>query len=211
MNQQSQHLQKLMQQANIPSFKQLIHLAQVSEWQIRQLRRGNIAKMRVENLEKLAKALHIPLTQLIAEFSPSPTDRPTNIDLQQECDRLHQQLDRQQETLKQDFQHESLQIIESWLLQWPTVAIAVQKNPQLPAIRLLPLIKPIEALIEAWGLTAIAAVGEEIAYDPQWHQLMEGNAEIGEIVKVRYLGYCDRDRNLLYRAKVSKIAPPSSL
>ncbi|WP_204102098.1 MULTISPECIES: helix-turn-helix transcriptional regulator [Spirulina sp. CCY15215] len=213
MNQQSQHLQKLMQQANIPSFKQLIHLAQVSEWQIRQLRRGNIAKMRVENLEKLAKALQIPLTQLIAEFSPSLTDRSANanINLQRECDRLHQLLDRQQETLKQDFQRECLQIIESWLLQWPTAAIAVQKNPQLPAIRLLPLIKPIEALIEAWGLRAIASVGEEIPYDPQWHQLMEGSAgsaeigEIGEIVKVRYIGYCDRDHNLLYRAKVSKI------
>lgn len=205
MNQQSQCLQKLMQQANIPSFKQLTRLAEVSEWQVRQLRGGNIAKMRVENLEKLAKALQISLLKLIEEFSPDLLDRNTNLNLQQECDRLQQQLDRQQETLKQDFQRESLQVIESWLIQWPTAVNAVQKNPQLPAMRLLPLMKPIEALIEQWGLEAIATVGEEIAYDPQWHQLMEGSAEIGEKVKVRYIGYCDRDNKLLYRAKVSPI------
>jgi transcriptional regulator with XRE-family HTH domain len=205
MNQQSQRLQALMQLANIPSFKQLICLAGVSEWQVRQLRSGNIAKMRVENLEKLAKALQISLSQLMREFSPEPCDRSIEIDWQKECDRLQQQLDRQSEDLKQDFQRESLQIIESWLLQWPTVVNAVQNNPQLPAMRLLPLIKPIESLIEQWGLEAIAMVGEEIAYDPQWHQLMEGSAEVGEKVKVRYIGYCDREQKLLYRAKVSKI------
>ncbi len=205
MNQNSQRLLELMQQANIPSFKQLTRLAGVSEWQVRQLRQGNLAKMRVENLEKLAKALQISLTKLIGEFSPDLSDRHPEIDWKRECDRLQQQLEGQQEDLIQDFQRECLQIIESWLLQWPTVVNAVQNNPQLPAIRLLPLIKPIETLIEQWGLEAIAAVGEEIAYDPQWHQLMEGSAEVGETVKVRYVGYRDREKKLLYRAKVSKI------
>lgn len=205
MNQQSQRLQELMQQADIPSFKQLIRLAGISEWQVRQLRRGNLAKMRVENLEKLANALQISLAKLIVEFSPEPSDRDENIDWQKECDRLQDQLDRQKEELRQDFQRESLQTIESWLLQWPTVINAVQKNPQLPANRLLSLVKPIENLIEQWGLEAIASVGEEIAYNPQWHQLMEGVAEVGEKVKVRYVGYCDREKRLLYRVKVSKI------
>ncbi|MEM9539151.1 MAG: helix-turn-helix transcriptional regulator [Cyanobacteria bacterium P01_E01_bin.42] len=206
MNQPSQRLQVLMQQANIPSFKQLIRLAGVSEWQVRQLRRGNLAKMRVENLEKLAKVLQMSLAKLIVEFSGETADRPTEIDWQKECDRLQQQLDRQKEELRQDFQRESLQAIESWLLQWPTVVNAVQNNPQLPAMRLLPLIKPIENLIEKWGLEAIATVGEEVAYDPQQHQLMEGSAEVGERVKIRYIGYRDREDNLLYRAKVSKIS-----
>ena len=205
MNQYSQRLQKLMQQANIPSFKQLIRLAGVSEWQVRQLRGGNIAKMRVENLEKLATVLNISLPQLIEEFSPESSDRGETVDWKKECDRLQQQLDRQKEELKQQFQRESLQIIESWLLQWPSVVNAVQNNPQLPATRLLPLVKPIENLIEQWGLEAIASVGDEVAYDPQWHQLMEGFAEVGEKVKVRYVGYCDREKNLLYRAAVSTI------
>ncbi|MBP0021275.1 MAG: helix-turn-helix transcriptional regulator [Cyanobacteria bacterium SBLK] len=205
MNQPSQRLQELMQQADISSFKQLIRLAGVSEWQVRQLRRGKIAKMRMENLEKLAKSLQISLTKLIEAFSSEPSDRDEEIDWQKEYDRLQQQLDRQKEELRQDFQRESLQAIESWLLQWPTVVNAVQNNPQLPAMRLLPLVKPIESLIEQWGLEAIASVGEEIAYDPQQHQLMEGLAEVGERVKVRYVGYCDREKKLLYRAKVSKI------
>jgi molecular chaperone GrpE (heat shock protein) len=53
---------------------------------------------------------------------------------------------------------------------------------------------------------AIAPVGAEIPYDPQLHQLMEGNPQLGEIVKVRYTGYRQGDK-LLYRAKVSPVSP----
>ncbi len=50
----------------------------------------------------------------------------------------------------------------------------------------------------------IAPVGAEIPYNPQQHELLEGTAEPGEPVKVRYTGYRQGDK-LLYRAKVSPL------
>ena len=124
--------------------------------------------------------------------------------LQKEYQRLEQQLEQQKESLHQEFQQESLQVLESWLLQWPTAIAIVQKNPKLPAGRILPLIKPVEQLLEKWGLESIASVGEEVPYNPRQHELIKGISEIGETVKVRYVGYKQGDK-LLYRAKVSAI------
>jgi molecular chaperone GrpE (heat shock protein) len=130
---------------------------------------------------------------------------PESLDnLKQEYQRLQQQFAEQRETLLQEFQQSSVQVLESWLLQWPTAAYAVTQNDQLPAIRLLPLIKPVEQLLQQWGIDAIASVGDELAYDPQWHQLMSGTVQPGELVRVRYVGYRQGDK-LLYRAKVSPV------
>ena len=124
--------------------------------------------------------------------------------LQQEYQRLQRQIEEQKESLNQEFQQESLQILESWLLQWPTAIAIVQKNPQLPAERILPLMKPVKQLVQKWGLKEIASVGEEVPYNPRQHELIKGISEIGDPVKVRYVGYKQGDK-LLYRAKVSAI------
>lgn len=197
-------LQQLMQQVGISSFKQLCRQASVSEWQLIQLRRGRILQMRVETLLKISQALQVPISELLTTFGEINTGGETPAALRQEYQRLVMQLEEQRLSLMQEFQQSSLQAMESWLLQWPTAAYAAQQNPQLPAIRLLPLLKPLEQLLKQWGVEAIATVGEEISYNPQWHQLMEGTAETGDQVKVRYVGYRQGDK-LLYRAKVSPI------
>lgn len=207
----SQRLRSLLQQAQIPSLKALSRAADVSEWQVKQLSKGQAAKMRVESLHKLAQALQVSIVELMAKFSelacssryPQGVATPTAPNLQQEYQRLQLRLQQQQEILQQEFQNTSLQILESWLLQYPTAAYAAQQN-DVPASRLLPLMRPVEQLIKAWGLEAIAPVGAEIAYDPQIHQLMEGNAEMGDRVRVRYTGYWQGEK-LLYRAKVSPV------
>jgi DNA-binding Xre family transcriptional regulator len=207
----SQRLRSRLQQAKLPSLKALSRAAEVSEWQVKQLSKGQAAKMRVESLHKLAQALQVSMVELVAEFSelacssryPQGVANPPSLDLQQEYQRLQLQLDQQKETLQQEFQNTSLQILESWLIQYPTAAYAAQQK-EVPASRLLPLMRPVEQLIKTWGLEAIALVGAEILYDPQIHQLMEGNAEVGDRVKVRYTGYRQGEK-LLYRAKVSPI------
>ncbi len=198
-----QRLRSLLQQANIPSLKALSRAAEVSEWQVKQLNKGQAAKMRVESLHKLAQALQVSIVELVAKFSEVAIVTPTDSNLQQEYQRLQLQLQQQQEILQQEFQNTSLQILESWLIQYPTAAYAAQQN-DVPASRLLPLMRPVEQLVKAWGLEAIAPVGAEVAYDPQIHQLMEGNAEVGDRVKVRYTGYRQGEK-LLYRAKVSPV------
>ncbi|NET31806.1 MAG: helix-turn-helix transcriptional regulator [Cyanothece sp. SIO1E1] len=213
-------LRSLMQAVNLSSFKALSQKAGVSEWQVKQLRQGQASQMRVENLLKLSQALDVEVAILLRDFADIPmahADMPmahnevpqtdanqTVADLKQEYERLQTQLTQQQGTLQQEFQQSSLQVLESWLLQWPTAAYAAQQNPQIPATRLLPLIRPIEELLKQWQVQAIAPVGTEHPYDPQIHQLMDGTAQPGDLVKIRYTGYWQGEK-LLYRAKVSPI------
>lgn len=207
-----------MQQAGISSFRALSRAAGVSRWQVEQLRRGNIAQMRVEVLFNLSQALQLSLPELLTPLTAS--DDPTEpalshtpntpnleqqlTDLRQEYDRLQAQLVQQRQELLQEFQQSSVQVLESLLLQLPTAAYAAQQNPQAPAVKLLPLLRPVDQLLDHWGITTIATVGTEVPYDPQQHQLMEGSAEPDDLVKIRYTGYRQGDR-LLYRAKVSPV------
>lgn len=210
VNQDYTHqLRQLMRVVGVSSFKQLSREAGVSEWQVMQLRQGRVKQMRVAPLLKMSQALQVPVSELLATFAEIDTGGEAPAALKQEYQRLQAQMEQQRESLMQEFQLSSLQVLESWLLQWPTAAHAAQQNPQLPASRLLPLLKPMEQLLKQWGVEAIASVGEEIPYDPQWHQLMEGTAGAGDRVKVRYTGYRQGDK-LLYRAKVSPISHPNN-
>lgn len=207
----TQSLQKLMQRLGVSSYKALAKTAGVSDRQLLRLRRGELNRMRVDVLLKLSQALQVSVTELVVTFSPA-TEQPTRQEestpavaqLKKEYERLQAQLDSQRQELWLEFQQSSLQVIESWLLQWPTAAQKARENPQLAAIKLLPLVRPIEQLLQKWEVEAIAPVGSEVAYDPQLHQLLEGTAQPGEKVKVRYTGY-HQGNKLLYRAKVSPI------
>ncbi|MEH1939951.1 MAG: nucleotide exchange factor GrpE [Nostoc sp.] len=209
----TQKLQDLMQQVGISSFKALSRTAGVSERQLLRLRQGKLEQMRVDVLLKLSPVLEMPLNELIATFSTvellqhkaAPAEKLIEeiAELRKEYQRSQLQLEQQREVLVQELQQSSLQLLESLLLQWPTAAQKAQENPQLAAVKIVPLVqKPLEKLLQAWGVEAIAPVGAEIPYDPQLHQLMQGTAQPGEIVKVRYTGYLQADK-LLYRAKVS--------
>ncbi|MBE9177952.1 helix-turn-helix domain-containing protein [Oculatella sp. LEGE 06141] len=206
-------LRSLMQEAGVSSFKALSQVAGVSEWQVRQLRQGRAAQMRLQELHRISQALHLSVADLVETFSElalhgAPTGTaPSNVNVeawQQDYQRLQAQLAAQREQLWQEFQLASLQTLESWMLQFPTAAYAAQQNPQIPAARLLPLMRPVEQLLTQWGIEAIAPVGTELPYDPHFHQLMDGTAAPGEPVRIRYTGYRQGDK-LLHRAKVSPV------
>lgn len=207
MNQDQQNfthqLQQLMQQAGVSTFKQLSRTAGVSERQVMRLRRGGVAQMRVEILVKLSQVLKVSASELLETFGQIEAESGV-VALRKEYQRLQTQLEQQRETLKQEFQQSSLQALESFLLFWPTAAYKAQENPQLPAVNLLRLVSPVEKLVQQWGVEAIASVGEEIAYDPQLHQLIEGTAQPGQTVRVRNIGYRHGEK-LLHRVKVSAI------
>lgn len=199
-------LQQLMLPVGVTSFKALSRTAGVSERQLKRLRQGQVSQLRLETLLKLADTLQVSVNELLMTFGVK--QRETELDasvLKQEYQRLQEKLEQQRQSLMAEFQQSSLQVLESWLLQWPTAAYAAQQNPQAPAVKLLPLVRPLEHLMQQWGVEAIASVGAEIPYDPRWHQLMQGTAEAGERVKVRYTGYRQGDR-LLFRAKVSPLS-----
>ncbi|NET26277.1 nucleotide exchange factor GrpE [Okeania sp. SIO1I7] len=200
-------LQNLMEKASISSFKELSQKAGVSELQLIRLRRGLGSQMRVDILFKISQALGITLTELLDNFAPElvkksvPTSTST---LEKEYNNLQANLEQQKQFLTQEFQQSSLQILESWLQQWPTVVYKVKQSPGLAAVKILPLLRPLEQLLQQWNVESIVPVGAEVPFDPQLHQLMEGSAQEGELVKVRYTGYRQGDK-LLFRAKVSPI------
>lgn len=216
----TERLQQKMGAVGLSSFRSLARQAGVSLWPVRQLRQGKALELRSRSLLAIAETLQVSLSELIEQFSPqspereaiarsgerNPRDAKAIAALQEEYARLQAQMDAQRPTLEREFQRASLDVLESWLLQWPTAARAARENPQIPAGRLLPLVSPVEALVRQWGIEAIAEVGAEIPYDPQQHQLMDGTAEPGDRVRVRYVGY-KQGETLLYRAKVSPIAP----
>ncbi|MBF2017259.1 MAG: nucleotide exchange factor GrpE [Rivularia sp. T60_A2020_040] len=214
----SNKLLELMQHKEIDSFKKLSEAAGVSKYQIQCLRQGKIQQMRLDTLVKISQALQIDLNELRINFSSqnyqtdvvkeqvSKQQSSQQIaDLKKEYERLQKQLENQKELLFTQFQQSSLQIIESLLIQFPTAALKARENPQLSAVNIIPLIeKPITRLLQEWGIEAVATVGAELPYEPEIHQLMEGNAQPNEKVKVRYTGYRQGEK-LLYRAKVSPV------
>lgn len=197
-------LRRLMELAGFSSFKELSEKSGVSELQLIRLRRGLVLQTRVEFLLEISQALNVSLAELLAalgvvESSPAPPEA-----IATEYQRLQAQMERQREALMAEFQQSSLEILESWLLQWPTAAYKAKENPQLAAAKILGVVGPVERLMAEWGIEAIAPVGAEVAYDPTLHQLMEGSAEAGTLVRVRYAGYRQGEK-LLYRAKVSPL------
>ncbi|MDE5102843.1 MAG: nucleotide exchange factor GrpE [Trichodesmium sp. St19_bin2] len=198
-------LQNLMQNANISSYRELSQKAGVSELQLIRLRRGLASRMRVDILLKISQALGITLTELLTNFAPELIKKSPETSTsvrEQEYNNLQKELEQQKQFLRQEFQQSSLEILESWLQQWPTVIQKAKQNPYLAAVKILPLLRPVEKLIEQWNVESIAPVGAEVPFDPQLHQLMEGYAQKGEMVKIRYTGYRQGDK-LLFRAKVS--------
>ncbi|WP_339383728.1 helix-turn-helix domain-containing protein [Tychonema sp. LEGE 07196] len=199
-------LQRLMQEAGLSSDRELSQKAGVPEIQLSRLRRGLAFKTRADILLKISQALEISLNELLATFAPELVElepAPPSA-LEQEYQRLQATIEQQRESLLQEFQLSSVQILESWMLQWPTAASKAEENHNLRAQKLLPLLRPVEQLLKHWGIESIAPVGAELPYNPQQHQLIEGKAEPGELVKVRYTGYKQGDK-LLYRAKVSLV------
>ena len=188
-------------------------MAKVSRLQLIRIQKGLILNISLGAIASIAKALNISIDSLVKTFveqsrvgdeSPIAPSNDALTACQQEYQKLQQEMTQQRETLATEFQQASLETIESWLLQWPTAVTAVRQNPQLPAARLLSLVEPVEQLLKQWQVETITAVGEELAYDPQYHQLMKGTAQPGDLVKVRYVGYKQGDK-LLYKAKVSPV------
>lgn len=197
MSDYTPQIRELMRSHHLKTFRELRDRTSISEKQLLKLRRGELQQLRLETLSKFAAGLGISLADLLAMFDQMPA-------IQKEYNRLQTQLSEQRETLLQEFQQTSLQTLEPWLIQWSAAAYAAQQNPQAPAVRLLPLVRPIEQLLQQWGIEQTAIVGSEIPYDPQQHQLIGGTAEPGDLVRVRYAGYRQYDR-LLYRAKVISV------
>lgn len=217
-----------MQRRGITSFKSLAKITGVSVQKLQQLRRGNLQKFRLEELQQLSQVLAISLASLLTTFAgvaldshgleqdsvqdlaqdsrPQIPESPQIALLRQEYQRLQNQIQEQRSHLLQEFQQTSLQTLETWLLQWERVANHARNHPEFSAAKLLPLMRSVEQLIKNWGVEAIATISTEVAYNPQHHRLSTGTANPGDLVKVQSPGYTYQGK-LLHRAEVTPISP----
>jgi transcriptional regulator with XRE-family HTH domain len=201
----TEQLRELMERSSISSFRQLYQLTGTSARTIDRLRSSQANTLRWQTLINISQGLQISTGGLLEIFGDSGyrSEHQQIATLQQEYQYLQQQLQEQRATLKAEFQFQSLQILESFLTYFPTAKQAAIDNPDFPASKLVPLTRSIDQLIASWGVTVIGAVGTEIVYDPQWHQLIEGNINPGGMAIVRYVGYRQGDK-AIFRAKVSQ-------
>jgi transcriptional regulator with XRE-family HTH domain len=211
-NSASQALRRLMTGQDITSFKALSLRSQVSLGAIKRLQQGHILTMQVQTVAKIARVLEISVDGLVRSLTTEsigiPQPNASNSEVQQEYDRLAQTLKHQETNLREVFQHEALQTLEPWLIQWSAAAHAAQTNPQLTASKLLPLLTPIDRLLVEWGVSAIGTIGEVCDYDSALHQGMNADCQLGDRVRVRFLGYRYQNSNgnhVLHRAKVMRL------
>ncbi|MFN5390282.1 MAG: nucleotide exchange factor GrpE [Pseudanabaena sp.] len=208
MDDRTEILRLLMKQVGISSFQILSERTGISRRAIDTLRKRNAATLRYADLAKLAEVLQIEVTEVIAKFISDSNNPESPISeiaaLREEYQRLQQKLELQKFELRSQFERETIQQLESLILQLPSAGYAAQQNPNMLAKNILPLLRPIDALLQKWGITAIGSVGKEVNFDSQKHQLMEGSDEIkeGDIEIVMYVCYMQGEK-LLYRARVS--------
>ncbi len=191
-------LSQYMADRGIPSFRALSKASGISRSAIDRLRHGQVLQMQVNTLMKLADFLQVDLAGLVRSLS---TDLSSEVPPGVAGGLSGGNLSGISE---ETFQRSALQTLEPWLLQWSAAATAAQNNPELSAGRLLPLLRPIDRLLEEWGVTSFGRIGEMVSYDPTLHQVMEPGMTVveGDRVRVRFLGYRYREA-LLHRAKVS--------
>ncbi len=196
-------LQKLMHQVGINSLRELSRSTKTSAHTINKLRSGNLDTIRWESIVKISHTFQISIDEFTSIFGDRNSRSPDlSIEiLQQEYQQLQQQFQQQRQTLQAEFQFQSLQTLESFLTYFPTAKQAAIDNPEFPVSKILPLIGSIDRLIRSWDVTVIGAVGDKVNYDPRWHQLVSETANLGELVTVRYVGYCQGEK-LIFRAKV---------
>jgi len=199
-NEKNYIFQELLKKSDFETYLAFSRHAGVKELTLHRIDAGLLNQIPLGELDKIALGLNISLDNLIKILRD---DSSQSVLPQEES-----MEDIKKDLAFQEFQQSVLDILESLLLQLPTIVKAVEEYPSLPAVRLIPLLKPLESLLSAWEISAIAPVGSIVPYNPQEHQLMseETSNENIDNVEIRYTGYRQNGK-LLYRAKVSPISP----
>ena len=209
-------LRERMESLGIPSFRQLAKRCGVSRYCIEKLRKGKTATFSVTIAARIAAGLHLSLMDLLSwagdieppvtsVFPASPQLDYQQPDYQREYEHLRTQFLTQRDLLQAEFQKEAIDRLESWLRNWPKVVYAVTHDkPDLLASKVLPLLRPLDALLQDWGVEPIGRLGDRVPYNPHHHQLITHSDSLlpETIVEIQRPGYLHQGK-LIFRAEVS--------
>jgi molecular chaperone GrpE (heat shock protein) len=124
----------------------------------------------------------------------------------QKCQAKINDLEKQYQQLKADFQDHTFKQLHSLFTNYPTAKVMAKVKPDLPAKNLVALFKPLDNLLSNWNFHPIGKPWQKVAYNPQLHQPDSQDLKIGELVYIRFIGYRHGDR-ILSPAKVSRTLP----
>lgn len=198
-------LYEQMKIAQISSLRELAKRSGLSQYQINKIRRGEWDSLTLAGALRLAQVLQLSLDDLLAwadlKLPESQNDR--SLDYQH----LEHQLQHQATTLTTQLQRDALHQLESWLRNWPKVVYAIHHDkPDLLAAKILPLLRPLEILLQTWGVEPIGTIGDRLPYSPQEHLPLSPIETAGVLVEIQRPGYRHQG-NLLFRAEVKAIDP----
>ncbi len=146
-----------------------------------------------------------------SDRSNPPQDSELKItELQQQCQRLRDELTSQKAQLRSDFSNATFEQLQTLLINYPSACKMAQTIPDLPARNLVALFTPLENLLQTWDIEAIGSPWQSVSYDPQLHQPDVDDIAVGESVYIRFVGYRRRDMGsyrILCPAKVSRTLP----
>lgn len=206
-------LRSRMTQRGIPNWKALQQKTGLSSLRLDRVRRGEIGRLRFDELQRVADALNWTVSELLHNFGISSIAKSQVIaeareieELQQECDRLRDRLKQQSAENTADLRYLTFQQLQTLLTNYPSARQMALSKPDLPAKNLTSLFSPLDNLLESWGYDRIGSAWEQVPYNPQIHQADVGDIGEGELVYIRFVGYREGDR-VLCPAKVSRTLP----
>ncbi|MBE9222488.1 helix-turn-helix domain-containing protein [Cyanobacterium stanieri LEGE 03274] len=180
-------LSALIGEAGFDSYLDFSRRTGIAELILHRIDCGLMDQIPLKHIKALARALDLSLGDFLQRIEGQISDIPEG-----------------QGEVMEKVQRQVIETLESLLLQLPTMVKVVDKKPDLPAMRLIPLLKPLYNLLSGWDIRAIAPVGAIVDYNPQEHELMTETSNKVEKVEIRYVGYRQKDK-LLYRARVSPV------
>ena len=198
-------LYEQMKIAQISSLRELAKRSGLSQYQINKIRRGEWDSLSLAGALRLAQVLQLSLDDLLAwtDLKPPESQNDRSLDYQH----LEHQLQHQATTLTTQLQRDALHQLESWLRNWPKVVYAIHHDkPDLLAAKILPLLRPLEILLQTWGVEPIGTIGDRLPYSPQEHLPLSPIETAGVLVEIQRPGYRHQG-NLLFRAEVKAIDP----
>lgn len=120
--------------------------------------------------------------------------------------KLTAKIEQLPKTLQGNWQQESIDLLQELLISYPTAKLMVELKHNLPSKNILALLKPLEQLLEKWGVETIGQPWKKVPYNPNIHDCGDENISQGELVYIRWVGYYQGD-NILLPAKVSRKLP----
>lgn len=119
-----------MNSKGIKNYLELSRKSQVSELQFYRLEHNLIDNIPLGILKKIAFAFDISLQTLIDNLSTPPQEissHEVEKDLKLECERLLKENEQLRQNLIKEYQRDIITILESLLLQLPTINYAIKK------------------------------------------------------------------------------------